>query len=321
MHRLEDAGPAVAEARRGREPEAAAHAGRDVGEDVAERVLGQDHVEPLRALDELHSRRVDEHVLELDVRIVGRDAHHRLAPEPRGLEHVRLVHGGDVRPPRSGELERAPRDPLDRLRRVLAGVEGRAVRTPAAGAVVEAADELADDQQVDARRRWRDGGSRRRRARARRAIRPCSGRTGAPSSSGRPTAPRMTASAALARCERPLGQRRALRRGSRRRRSCAPRPRPRAGGRGGRRSRPPSPPGRFRRPAGRRRAASATELLLRQREQCPRGRRPGPRGESGPSFVASRCSRSRLLALGVDRARARSRPSRARSPRRARAGG
>ena len=55
-----------------------------------------------------------------------------------------------MRPPRSGKLERAPRNSLDRLRRVLAGVVGRAVGKPAAGAVVEAADELPDDQQVDA---------------------------------------------------------------------------------------------------------------------------------------------------------------------------
>ena len=82
MHRLEDAGTPVAEARRSREPEAAAHAGRDVGEDVAEGVLGQDHVEPLRVLDELQARGVDEHVLELDVRIVRRHPIHRLAPEP-----------------------------------------------------------------------------------------------------------------------------------------------------------------------------------------------------------------------------------------------
>ena len=53
-------------------------------------------------------------------------------------------------PPRSGKLEGAPGDPLDRLRRVGAGVVGRAVGEPAAGAVVEAADELADDQQVSA---------------------------------------------------------------------------------------------------------------------------------------------------------------------------
>ena len=44
----------------------------------------------------------------------------------------------------------APRDPLDRVRRVLARVVGGAVGAPAARAVVEAADELADDQQVDA---------------------------------------------------------------------------------------------------------------------------------------------------------------------------
>ena len=82
MHRLEDAGPAVAEARRGCEPEAAAHAGSNVGEDVAEGVLGDDHIEPSGALDEVQPRRVDEHVLELDVRIVHRDTRHGLAPEP-----------------------------------------------------------------------------------------------------------------------------------------------------------------------------------------------------------------------------------------------
>ena len=82
MHRLEDARPSVAKAGGCCEPEAAAHAGRDVGEDVAERVLGQDHVEPLGMLDELQPRSVDEHVLELHVRIVRGDACHRLAPEP-----------------------------------------------------------------------------------------------------------------------------------------------------------------------------------------------------------------------------------------------
>ena len=93
---------------------------------------------------------VDEHVLELDVRVVGVHALDDLPPDPRGVEHVRLVHGGDVPAPRARELEAAPRDALDLVGPVLHRVEDGAVVADAAGAVVEAADQLADDEQVDA---------------------------------------------------------------------------------------------------------------------------------------------------------------------------
>ena len=46
--------------------------------------------------DELHGGVVDEHVLQLDVRVVLRDAVDLLAPEARGLEHVGLVHRGHL---------------------------------------------------------------------------------------------------------------------------------------------------------------------------------------------------------------------------------
>ena len=267
MDRLEDAGPSVAEARGCRKPEAAAHAGRDVGEDVAERVLGQEHVESLGMLDELQPCRVDEHVLELNVRIVRGDARDVLAPEPRRLEHVHLVHRGELRPPRPGKLERAPGNPLDRLRCVGAGVVGRAVGEPAAGAVVEAADELADDQQVDAWAASRDGGSRRHRERD-------GGRSGpAPAARRRPRTGAVRPHRGRRRrrpCTPPASEREAAcpRRGSRVRRSCAPRSRARSGARGGRRSRPQSPPVRFRLRAGRRCAASANYKGARVDGSC-----------------------------------------------------
>jgi hypothetical protein len=44
---------------------------RLVAEDVPEHVLGKDHLEVTRRRDELHRRVVDEHVLELDVLILG----------------------------------------------------------------------------------------------------------------------------------------------------------------------------------------------------------------------------------------------------------
>ena len=73
---------AVAEAGGGRDPEAACNVGGDVGEDVAEGVLRQEHVEPGRPLDEREACGVDEHVLELDVGVVAGDVRHDLAPQP-----------------------------------------------------------------------------------------------------------------------------------------------------------------------------------------------------------------------------------------------
>ena len=52
-------------------------------------------------------------------------------------------------PAAAGELEAAPGDPLDLVRPVLHRVEDGAVLAHAARAVVEPADQLADDEQVD----------------------------------------------------------------------------------------------------------------------------------------------------------------------------
>jgi hypothetical protein len=67
-------------------------------------------------LDELQPRRVDQHVGQLDIRIVSGDARHRFAPEAGGLEYVHLVHGGEMPASCAGELKCAARDSLDRLR-------------------------------------------------------------------------------------------------------------------------------------------------------------------------------------------------------------
>jgi len=65
-----------------RKPEAATRARCDVGEDVAERVLGQDHVELHGIEHELHPSIVDEHVLEPHVGVVACQAGDDLTPEP-----------------------------------------------------------------------------------------------------------------------------------------------------------------------------------------------------------------------------------------------
>ena len=71
---------------------------------------------------------------------------HHLAPQPAGLEHVGLVDAGH---PRARGAEGHPRDPLDLLARVDAGVRGR-VLGPGLLAEVDPAGQLAHDQQVGA---------------------------------------------------------------------------------------------------------------------------------------------------------------------------
>ena len=64
-------------------PDRAGEHRRLVAEDVAEHVLGDDHVEVTRGGDELHRGVVDERVPELDVReLLGMHAAHDLAPRP-----------------------------------------------------------------------------------------------------------------------------------------------------------------------------------------------------------------------------------------------
>ena len=91
MDRLEDPGARLAEGRRRREADSAGGDRRDVGEDVAERVLGEQDVEPGGIADELHRRIVDEHVVERDVGVVDGHGVDDLAPELRRLEHAVLV--------------------------------------------------------------------------------------------------------------------------------------------------------------------------------------------------------------------------------------
>ncbi len=113
VHRLEDAGACVAERRRRGEPEPAGDGCGDVGEDVAEHVLGHDDVERVGWADELHRDAVDERVPQLDVGVVGGELGDDPPPEARGVEHVRLVDRDEEATARPRELEGAARDALD----------------------------------------------------------------------------------------------------------------------------------------------------------------------------------------------------------------
>ena len=145
-------GPAVAEARRRREPEPAGQPGGDVREDVAEHVLGHDRRRTAPGPDEQHRRVVDEHVRR------ARRRHTRARASSTTRRHMRDVSSTfalstDVsRPPRP----RASSKPRRAMRSTCAGWYSHvSKRVPSSRrplrAEVEPADELADDQQIDAR--------------------------------------------------------------------------------------------------------------------------------------------------------------------------
>ena len=88
----------------------------DVGEDVAEGVLGHDDVDRLAVRHDRHRERVDEGVVERDVGILGAaELGDDVAPEPRGVEDVHLVDGGQpaaaLARDREGAAARSARPP------------------------------------------------------------------------------------------------------------------------------------------------------------------------------------------------------------------
>ena len=102
--------PGSPERRARQHPDRAGDHRRLVAEDVAEHVLGDDHVEVARGGDELHRGVVDEQVLERHVGSRAATSTHDRAPQPRRLEHVGLVDARDLAP---RGAERDARDALD----------------------------------------------------------------------------------------------------------------------------------------------------------------------------------------------------------------
>ncbi len=94
VHRLEDRRPGAIRvqvaARRVAKPAGQGRA--QVGDDVAEQVVGDDHVEPLRVVHHPQARRVHVRVAELDA-VLGRYLVGDPVPQVAGMcEHVGLVH-------------------------------------------------------------------------------------------------------------------------------------------------------------------------------------------------------------------------------------
>ena len=122
-----------------------------VGEDVAEEVLGEDDVEVAGDVHDVHGHGVDELVLEGDVGVVLGDFGDGGAPELGDFEDVGLVDGGDFVAALGGELEGDAGDADDFGLGVAHGVDGFVglLVPPAGRAEVEAAEELADEEDVD----------------------------------------------------------------------------------------------------------------------------------------------------------------------------
>ena len=102
---------AVGIQRRGRQhADRAGEHRRLVGQDVAEHVAGDDHVELLRIAHELHRRVVDVHVRELHVGIVLAHRADDFAPQDRRIEHVGLVHRAELAAALARDVEADARD-------------------------------------------------------------------------------------------------------------------------------------------------------------------------------------------------------------------
>ena len=144
---------ARAERRRGQKPNRSGEHGCLVGEDIAEHVFGDDHVERCRALQQMHRARVDEQMLEHERREFLRNhSHGHLPPQPRRLQDVRLVDRCELAATFERETSRNAHDAFDLHRRVRAFIDrALAVRTERRArllAEVDAARQLANHDEV-----------------------------------------------------------------------------------------------------------------------------------------------------------------------------
>jgi len=91
-------------------------------------------------------------VLERHVGILRSEPRHSVPPELRRFEHVGFVHREQAPPALPGQVERHPRHPLDLRRGVAQRIDRGApsIDSPPRLAIVQAAGELPDDDEIDA---------------------------------------------------------------------------------------------------------------------------------------------------------------------------
>ncbi len=94
---------------RGQEAERAGEDAGFIAQDVAEQILGEQHVERRRIRDQAHGGEVDVQVLQGHVGILPADPAHGVAPELGDLQHVGLVHRGHLAASAPGPRRNATR--------------------------------------------------------------------------------------------------------------------------------------------------------------------------------------------------------------------
>uniref|UniRef100_A0A914Y8I1 Uncharacterized protein n=1 Tax=Panagrolaimus superbus TaxID=310955 RepID=A0A914Y8I1_9BILA len=126
MDRLVDADrTGFAERGRGQQAQRAGQHRRLIGEDVAEHVLGDDHVVLARLGQQVHRHRIDQLVFQCHVReLLAPDACRHVTPQARGFQHVGLVHAGHVAATLLRQTERTAQHALDLGHGVAAQVAG-----------------------------------------------------------------------------------------------------------------------------------------------------------------------------------------------------
>ena len=101
------------DARRSQQTQRADDCSRLVGKNVAEHILGKEHVEIRWPHDQQHGRCINIHVRELDVAVILANPCDHFAPQPRALQHVALIHGNQLVAAGPGKLKGHARNALN----------------------------------------------------------------------------------------------------------------------------------------------------------------------------------------------------------------
>ena len=144
---------AVSQRGGGNHADGAGNHGGLVRENVAEHVFRDDYVKLTGILDNLHGAVVYQHVGQLHVRIFRRQLVHDLLPQTGRIQHVALFHAAQLVIALSGSLKADAADPADFAFGVAQLVNGNGLPVFGDGFVlaeVDAADELPDNEKVDA---------------------------------------------------------------------------------------------------------------------------------------------------------------------------
>ncbi|ELQ11774.1 Glutamine amidotransferases class-II [Pseudomonas syringae BRIP39023] len=128
---------------------------RLIGEDVAEQVVGHDHIELLGCTHQLHGGIVDVHVAQFDFRVILGDLLDDFTPQLAGREYVGLVHRAELLATHHGHIETDPGNAADlafAVRQRVVGLTLAIIQHPRTAwrTEVDTTGQLANDQDIQA---------------------------------------------------------------------------------------------------------------------------------------------------------------------------